>query len=629
MPEGAGRFALGKCMKSVHMRIDNDGANGRASAGRMIFAAAFAVLVWAGSASAYAPVGTTPAVKAALAKLESQLPLTAADHTALKEAAKKLKVDSLRACADPGNMPLSSINLDGYQNKIMSLVAEAMGASVTYFWRPYFARGLTRQTFETNDCDILLDVPATFDLTLTSQPIYRTTYVFATRTDRNLKFESFDDPRLKELRVGVYQTSSLRTVLAYRGVQKNVSLHVLSHDADLREENQPWHQVQKVIDGQLDVAGVWGPFAGWLQKKGAPITVQPVNLIEDEIPLEFDLSFGLRKTDYILMYKLDLALDEKKAEIEKILRDYGVPLVQCSRCFVAGDLPAHGIYTKPIAEPKPIDVTKLSPDQRVTRERLEAWLADGANVDQELANAVLAADPDRIKFLIEKGAKINKRDPQGYAAIHSAARGRKEALVALLISLGADVNQPDKDGLTALHHAIMRDHPGTVSELAKHGADLNALAPGGFTPLSLAIVEDRYKAAIALIAAGAPIEARSGPNELTALMVAAGKEGYRPSLGAGKDRIEKLHPKDPGTMEIATALIQRGADVNAVSKNGVTALMLAAAHNITPMVGLLVQAGADPQRKTPDGKTAADLAQSNGNTSVVSVLRLLEQSGSN
>ena len=62
------------------------------------------------------------------------------------------------------------------------------------------------------------------------------------------------------------------------------------------------------------------------------------------MPLEFDLAIGVRKTDAFLKYMLEFALDDKKDEIEKILRDYGVPLVQCSKCVVPGDLPAHGSY---------------------------------------------------------------------------------------------------------------------------------------------------------------------------------------------------------------------------------------------------------------------------------------------
>ena len=62
------------------------------------------------------------------------------------------------------------------------------------------------------------------------------------------------------------------------------------------------------------------------------------------MPLEFELAIGVRKTDAFLKYMLEFALEDHAEEVEKILKDYGVPLVQCSKCVVAGDLPAHGSY---------------------------------------------------------------------------------------------------------------------------------------------------------------------------------------------------------------------------------------------------------------------------------------------
>ncbi len=109
---------------------------------------------------------------------------------------------------------------------------------------------------------MLLDLPADYGPALTTFPIYRTTYVFAYRNDRGFDFKSFDDPALKKLKIGVFQTSGAREVLTKRGLAPNLELHTLSHNADLDPENQPWRQVQEVIDGKLDVAAVWGPFAG-------------------------------------------------------------------------------------------------------------------------------------------------------------------------------------------------------------------------------------------------------------------------------------------------------------------------------------------------------------------------------
>ena len=187
---------------------------------------------------------------------------------------------------------------------------------------------MTRETFDTNMCDVLLDLPAVYEPALTTFPIYRTTYVLAYRSDRGIDIKDFDDPELKKLKIGVFQTSSMREVLAQRGLSANLKLHTLSHNADLKPENQPWRQVQDVIDGKLDVAGVWGPFAGWLKTmKGQPIAIEPVNLWEDVVPMEFELAAGVRRTDARLKYMLELALEATKGEIEKILTDYGVPLV--------------------------------------------------------------------------------------------------------------------------------------------------------------------------------------------------------------------------------------------------------------------------------------------------------------
>jgi ankyrin repeat protein len=466
-------------------------------------------------------------------------------------------------------------------------------------------------------CDVLLDLPAVYDPALTTFPIYRTTYVFAYRDDRGLDIKGFDDAVLKNLKIGVFQTSSIRQVLTRAGLASNLSLHTLSHNADLKPENQPWRQVQDVIDGKLDVAGVWGPFAGWLKTmKGEPLVIQPVNLWEDIVPLEYELAAGVRKTDARLKYLLEYALEEKKGEIEKILTEYGVPLVQCSTCLIQGDLPSHGAYTKLQTRVYMSNPEAATPDQVVTQERVEHWLEEGADLTQELANATLAADADRIKWLVkDKDADINARDPQGYAPIHTAARNRRPDLIALLAGLGADLDAPDSDGMTPLLHAAMRNHVPTVKMLLQRGADIEKANPQGYPPLALAIAEAKFEAAKALMEAGADINKAVGAEGLTPLMVSASQ------VSPGEGGI--FLPGNTRPIDIARALIKAGADVNAQSKAGVTPLMIAAARNVAPMVGLLLQAGADPEIKSGLGQTAADIAKQNGAEAAAKALRLV------
>jgi quinoprotein dehydrogenase-associated probable ABC transporter substrate-binding protein len=554
--------------------------------------------------------------------------LTHAEHSAAKAEARNRKLKQLRVCADPGNMPLSNIRREGFQNKIAELLARSMGGEVVYFWRPYLERGLTRETFANDECDILLDMPTNSGTLLTTNPIYRTTYVLAYRNDSGLDIKSLDDPKLGELKVGVFQHSGMREALTRRGLGEKLHLHVISHMADLNPEEQPWRQVQEVIDGKLDIAAVWGPFAGWLPKmKGAPITIRPTNLMEDTVPMEFDLAIGMRKNNVLLKYMIDWALERNKDEIAKILDDYGVPLVECSRCTVQGNLPSHGSYyaklrglanadDRYLKQAAPIEATdKATADQIVTEERVAEWLKNGADINEELANAITANDTKRVELLIKHGADVNKHNASGYTPLHLAAQNRNSVLVELLANNKADVNARDEDGFTPLILAVGRNHVPTVEMLARHGANLDQPTKSGITPLGIALSDGHYYAAKALIDLGAKVDAPSGSEAVTPLMVVATQLTAQTRAG---------HiTQGPSPIELARLLISKGANVNATSKDGVTALMIAAGHNNAPMIGLLLRSGADANAKSSQGRTALDVAKKSLNDDAIGALQFL------
>lgn len=556
--------------------------------------------------------------------------LTPAEITEAKEAAKSRKLTTLVFCADPGNMPLSNRDLEGFQNKIAIAVARRLGAKAQFFWRPYLERGLTRETFANDECDVLLDMPSDDRSILTTMPIYRSTYVLVWREDKNLDIQSLDDPVLKTLRVGVYQHSAIRQALARRGIKEGLDIHVITSDADLRPENQPWRQVQKVIDGELDVAAVWGPFAGWLKTmKGAPIIIRPVNLMDDDVPLEFSLSMGIQTTDVVVKFMLENALEEAESEIASILEEYGVPLVQCAPCIVQGTIPAHGAYQKPhernyqerfLETAKAIPVSDAAaPHQVVTRQRLEEWLNQGGDIHAELGNAVLAGDRERVEFLIGKGADVNRRDVQGLAPMHIAAKTRHSDMMELLLAAKADVDIEDTDGFTPLLYAVIRNHVPSIKLLAAHGADLEKAPPGGRSPLVMALAEGNYFAAQALLEAGASASKPSGPEGLTPLMVVATQ---RPP----DQRLTRV-AKGPAPLELAQEMIKRGADINAVTTSGVSALMIAAGHDNPAMIALLVRAGADTQMRSKDGKSAYEVARLARNQAAMRALERLAGAG--
>jgi quinoprotein dehydrogenase-associated probable ABC transporter substrate-binding protein len=499
---------------------------------------------------------------------------------------------ALRVCADPGNMPLSNNKGEGYENKIAAVLAKALDTTVENYFRPGIERGLTRSTLDAEQCDVMIDMPVDSDDVVTTGPLYRTTYVLAYRSDRAYDFKSLDDPRLKKLKIGVYETSAIRAALADHGVG-NVQIHYLSHDADLVPQNQPSYQVQQLIDGTLDVAAVWGPLAGYYKvMKHAPITLQPANTLADS-PLQFEMAIAVRRNDRELAKRLDQAMHAQKDAIRAILTDYGVPLVQCDACLISGELPAHGPYAAPAAEPQQRRAAKVSIAQ------LNEWLAHGADVTTELNNAVVADDQTRVAYLLEKKhASVTAIDLQGETPLHHAVLMASPAMVQFLIAHGADVNQRDRDGWTPIMTAAYLDKAEDVKILAAHGADLNAQSSQNLTALGVATQYGKNDAALALIELGAdPAKA-------------VGEGGYTPLMLATANHAEAL----------VQALLKKGVDVNAKNSGGVTALMIAVANGRADMAELLMHAGANVNARNERGDTALSIARAKGDEKLIKLL---------
>src|SRR5690349_10424606 len=109
---------------------------------------------------------------------------------------------TLRVCAEPDNLPLSSADEAGFENRIARLLADEIGARLVYAWQEQ-RRGFVRKTFGAGVCDVWMGVSAGFERLLTTRPYYRSRYVFVNRADAREPLASFADPRLARLRIGV------------------------------------------------------------------------------------------------------------------------------------------------------------------------------------------------------------------------------------------------------------------------------------------------------------------------------------------------------------------------------------------------------------------------------------------
>jgi len=240
----------------------------------------------------------------------------------------------LRVCADPNNLPFSNQRLEGFENKIADLLAQDLDERVEYTWWAQ-RRGFFRNTLKAGMCDVVIGVPSGFEMALTTKPYYRSTYVFLSRKDRHVDVKSFDDPALRKLRIGVQIIGDDQSnappahALTRRNIVDNVKGFTLY--GDYSQQNPPARIVDAVENGDIDLAIVWGPLAGYFAKQSrVPMEVVPVSPQIDQpfLPFVFDISMGVRRGDQELRDRLDEFLENRRPEIEQILKDYSVPGVE-------------------------------------------------------------------------------------------------------------------------------------------------------------------------------------------------------------------------------------------------------------------------------------------------------------
>jgi mxaJ protein len=256
------------------------------------------------------------------------LPSAAATPGSPIEEKKPFKV-----CADPENMPFSNRQLQGFENKIASVIARELGASPSYVWwgqRRGFIRNTMNATLKEARCEIVIGVPEGYDLVRTTKPYYRSTYVFVYRKGKGLQIKSLDDPILKKIRIGVhilgedYANPPPVHELATRGIVDNV----VGFETFYSSRNPPSRIIDAVASGNIDTAIVWGPAAGYfVAHQRVAMEMVPVPSGKTDLPNAFNISMGVRPGNEVLKAELERAMVSKQAEIRKILKDYGVPLL--------------------------------------------------------------------------------------------------------------------------------------------------------------------------------------------------------------------------------------------------------------------------------------------------------------
>lgn len=246
---------------------------------------------------------------------------------------------AFKVCQDPNNLPFSSTDGQGIENKIAELFARDLGLPVSYYSFPQrlaFIRNTLRYKLPGEDfrCDIVMGVPAGFDQVSATKPYYRSTYamVFAKgvgldEVKSSRDFLALPAEKRKGLRIGLYDRSPASDWLARHDmVDQGVPYPILNPDP----AQYPGEIIERDLGaGKLDVAIVWGPIAGYYAKRvrSRELVVVPMSP-EPGMKFDYSMAMGVRYGEPLWKKQIEDLIAKRQPEIQAILRDFGVPLLE-------------------------------------------------------------------------------------------------------------------------------------------------------------------------------------------------------------------------------------------------------------------------------------------------------------
>jgi len=206
---------------------------------------------------------------------------------------------------------------------------------------------------------------------------------------------------------------------------------------------------------------------------------------------------------------------------------------------------------------------------------------------------------DVVRSLLhQERLSMDLTNREGNNALIMAVQNRHADIIELLLRYRSiDINHVNQDGVTALMFACLFGPLEIVKMLVQNGADVHHTDRYGFTPLLLAIASDQRSIIGFLLQKGADINQRNVHN------------GYTPLLWVC------TNPNSPPDM--VNYLLKNGANVDAMNRNGETALLLAAAMGNDKKVKILLEYDPDVNGRDIRGNTALSLASQYGHADVV------------
>ncbi len=236
-----------------------------------------------------------------------------------------LTTSVLRVCADPANLPFSSKDGTGVENRIIELIAEKLDLEVRYTWFPQ-SIGFVRSTLRIRQCDLISGITTTSELVQNTNPYYHSVYTMVYRKDSGLTATTMSDPSLRDKKIGIVAGTPPANIIASLGLLAQLKPYHLV--ADTRVEQPARRAVLDVGSGETDVAFIWGPIAAFHARDAeSELVIVPLLEESDRIRLDYRVSMAVRYNETDWKHMINDVLEELKPEIDAILREYQFPLL--------------------------------------------------------------------------------------------------------------------------------------------------------------------------------------------------------------------------------------------------------------------------------------------------------------
>ncbi|CAG8222257.1 unnamed protein product [Penicillium nalgiovense] len=209
---------------------------------------------------------------------------------------------------------------------------------------------------------------------------------------------------------------------------------------------------------------------------------------------------------------------------------------------------------------------------------------------------------EKAQRLIDQGADLDDCDNQlGITPLHCAVYRGNEEMVELLLNSNANINATCKDGKTVLHMAAEQGHRKLIRFLLHRRVKSRKANQQGETALQLAIGTTHEEATVPLL-----IKTRF---DMDVQNTVTGNTALHRAVDLRRPRIIAF-------------LLEKGANMNVLNRDGMTPLQLACKTDNCEAVSLFLERGAQLEIRSSHGTTALHISALQGNWVVFDLLMI-------